>query len=523
MVIVASLTLVFGCRDPEPTAAPVVEQTLVYGRGADSVGLDPALEEDGESFKVAELLFDTLVQYADRSTDIEPGLATSWENSDDRLTWTFHLREGVTFHDGTPFNAASVVFSLKRQYDTSHPAHGIGGQYLYWISLGLDDIIESVSEVDAKTVRITLKRPYAPLLSMLAIPPFSIISPTTFAAKMSDFKFEPVGTGPFKFVEWRRDDRIALRRNDSYWGGKPTLDKIVFRAIPDNAARLLEIEQGNIQVLENPDPENLPTIRANASLKVYEQAGMNVGYLAMNFDHKPLDDVRVRRAINYAINKQAIVDGLYGGTAVVAKNPIPPTIWGYNDAVQDVPYDPDAAKALLKEAFPNGFPRALSLYVMPNPRDYFPSPQNIGLAIQSDLAKVGITANIRTVEWGTYLEQVKQGDHDLGMLGWIADYGDPDNFLYFLLSKENATPPAGNIAFYRSDELTNLLVQAQQEADQAKRADLYKQAQVIVRRDLPWVTIAHANKIMVTTTKVENFILHPTTTRTIWKARLAGN
>lgn len=489
--------------------------TLVFGRGGDSVGLDPAHEEDGESFKVAELIFDTLVQYKSDSTEIEPGLATEWTTTPDGLTWTFTLRPNVKFHDGTACDADAVVFSIVRQYDAAHEAHSIGGPYPYWLSLGMSDVIESVRAANKTTVELKLKQAYAPLLGALATPPFAVVSPTALRESGQDFKSKPVGSGPFKFVSWTRDDRIVLERNDDFWGGKPAPERITFRSIPDNATRLLELEQGNIHILEYPDPENLDAIRANKDLSLIEQPGMNVGYVAMNCEHPPLDDVRVRRAINHAINKQAIIDSLYNGLAIAAKNPLPPTIWGYNDAVRDYEYHPDKAKALLKEALPKGFPRELSLYALPVPRPYILNGNNVALAIQSDLQKVGIQTRIQTLEWGSYLEKAKAGDHDLGMLGWIADYADPDNFLWFNLSKDSAKAPAGNIAFYKSDPLTTLLKNAQQEQDHSKRVEMYQRAQEIVHEDAPWIPLAHAKNVAVIRKNVENFTLHPTSWRNL--------
>lgn len=515
MTAILSLSLVVACQKSDRTS-----KILIFGRGADSVGLDPAHEEDGESFKVAELLYDTLVQYQQETTDIEPGLASSWESSPDGLTWTFHLRSGVRFHDGTPCDADAVVFSFQRQYDPKHPFYKIGGPYLYWVALGLGDVIEGVRAVDPATVEIKLKRPYAPLLSALAVPAFSVVSPTALQQHGEDFKSNPVGSGPFKFVEWQRDDRIVLERNDAYWGGKSQLDRIIFRSIPDNATRLLELERGGIHVLEYPDPENLEAIRSNRDLVLIEKPGMTVGYIAMNTKKPPLNDVRVRQAINHAINKKAIVDSLYNGLAVVAKNPIPPTVWGYNDAIADYDYNPDKARTLLKQALPRGS-RELTLYALPAPRPYFLNPSQIALAVQSDLQAVGFQVRIETFEFGTYLEKVKNGDHDLAMLGWIADYADPDNFLYFNLDKDNAKPPAGNIAFYESDTLHDVLVAGQTESDHAKRVALYRRAQEIVHEDAPWVPVAHAQNVVVTRTNVEGLVLNPTSWRHLWRVRIA--
>ena len=498
--------------------APVVGGTLIFGRGGDSVGLDPAHEEDGESFKVCENIYDTLVQYKDESTEVEPGLAESWESSEDGLTWAFHLRTGVKFHDGTPFNAEAVLFSLNRQHDPIHPFHTVGGPYIYWSDTGLAEIVDKITAPDAYTIQITLKRPYAPFIYTIAMTPFSIVSPTALQKWKEDFTNHPVGTGPFKFLRWDRGDKVVLEANKDYWGGRPPLDRIIFRSIPDNSVRLIELQNGSIHTMEFPNPADLPRIRKDSNLKVIEQPGMNVGYLAMNMEKKPFDNLKVRLAVNHAINKHEIITHLYQGMGVPAKNPIPPTMWSYDDSIEEYSFDPKEAKRLLEEAgHPHGFDT--TLWALPVPRPYIPDGRLLAVALQSDLRRVGINAKIVTFDWGTYLEKTKNGEHGMAMLGWSADLGDPDNFFYYLLSTEAAKKPAGNIAFYRSDEMQNILVQAQSTTDQAKRIELYKKAQAIFHRDVPWVPLAHAKQIVIINKKVKNLKLQPTTwkyLRQIW-------
>ncbi|MBK36420.1 MAG: ABC transporter substrate-binding protein [Gemmatimonadetes bacterium] len=483
--------------------------TLVFGRGGDSVGLDPALESDGESFKVCDNIYDSLVRFRKESTDIEPALATSWMVSDDRLTWTFLLREGVKFHDGTPFDAEAVVFSLGRQFQKDHPHHEVEGAYQYWNSMSMSDIVKDIRSVSPHRVDVELHRPTAPFLSNLAMGFCSIVSPTAVRKWGEDYPRHPVGTGPFAFAEWIKDDRIVLTRNTDYWDGVPAVERVIFRSIPENSVRLIALSQGAISGMDNLVPDFIPNIEANPKLKLLKQAGMNVGYLAMNMDRHPFHLLKVRRAVNHAINKQAIVDNLYHGLANVAVNPIPPTMWSYHEGIVGYAYDPARARRLLAEAgFPEGF--KTTLWAMPVPRPYMPQPLKLAQAIQADLKAVGIEAEIVTYEWGTYLDKVQRGQHDMGLLGWTGDNGDPDNFLYVLLDQSATAFPANNIAFYRSEELHELLIQAQVEVNVETRTDLYRRAQEIIHRDAPWTPLVHVAQTAAFGKDVAGFSLHPT-------------
>ena len=486
--------------------------TLIFGRGGDSIGLDPGHEIDGESFKVCQNIYDTLIQYQDNSTELEPALATSWESSEDGLTWTFHLRRDVTFHDGTPFNADAVLFSLNRQHDDTHPFHKVGGVYNYWIDTGLAEVVDTITALDEFTVQIRLKSAYAPFIPTLAIPAFAIVSPTAVEKWGEDFTNHPVGTGPFTFVRWDRNDKIVLVANETYWGGRPPLDRIIFQSIPDNSVRLIKLQEGSLHAMEFPNPDDFQQIRDDERLELLMQPGMNIGYLAMNMEKPPFDTLKVRRAINHAINKAAIVEHLYQGMGIPAKNPIPPTLWSYDDTIQDYGYDPQRAKELLAEAgYPDGF--ETTLWALPVPRPYIPDGRALAEVLQSELRNIGIDTKIITYDWGTYLEKTKNGEHDLAMLGWFADLGDPDNFFYYLLSKTAAQKPAGNIAFYKSDEMQALLERARASTDHEERVRLYQNAQAIFHEDVPWVPLAHAQQILVINKKVKNLMLHPLT----WK------
>jgi peptide/nickel transport system substrate-binding protein len=516
-----------GCVQNNPPA----QKILIFGSAADAVKLDPADVDDQESTSRTDSIFETLVEYKSGGTEIEPCLATSWNISSDGQNITFNLRHGVKFHDGTDFNASAVVFSFDRQYNQSNPYNQYG-DWGYWGYMFTD--IERVEKINDYEVKIVLSKPNAAMMTSLAMFTVSIVSPTNAAKYGADAFSHPCGTGPFKFVEWVKDDHITVEANKDYWRGAPKLDKIIYRVIKDPSARLLAIQAGEIQGMEFPDPASFSQITSNANLKLLTQAGMNVGYIAMNNGYgyndtnkngvrdpdepwvktpgyfAPFTNRSVRQAVNYAINKTSIVLNLYKGTAIVAKNGMPPFMLGYNDAIVDYPYNPAKARELLTEAgYPNGF--NTTLWVMPVSRPYMFDPTKIGEAIQSYLAAVNINVQIYHIDWSTYLAKTQAGEHPMCLLGWTGDNGDPDNFMNVLYGENQCTiGTAGNVAFYNNTQVQSLLTKALQTYDTAQRASLYEQAQVIIHDDAPFVYLAHANQNLVFTKNVNGFVLNPT-------------
>jgi ABC-type transport system substrate-binding protein len=511
ILVLASLAFAGGKSDKDQgtmtAGAPKTGGTLIFARSGDAVGLDPAREDDGESFYIADNVYETLVEFKPGTTDIQPGLAERWEAAANGLEYTFYLRSGVKFHDGTAFNADAVVYSLGRQFKTDHPQNSLG-PWKYWGYMSMDDIIQDVVKVNDLTVKISLKKPEAPFIANLAMNFAAIVSPTAAMAAGADFTNKPVGTGPFKFVSWVKDDNIVLERFSDYWGQKAYLDRVIFKVQPDATARYLALKAGEVDMIDFPNPADLPAIEAEASLKVVSQAGLNVGYLALNTQKKPFDDKRVRQAINYAINKQEILTAVYGKLGTAAKNPIPPNMWSYNNNVKEYPYDPNMAKKLLAEAgLANGF--STTLWAMPVSRPYNPNGRKVAEIMQAQLSAVGIKTEIVSYEWGTYLDKTDHGEHDMALLGWTGDNGDPDNFLWVLLSEPAAEVPAGNIAFWKNAQFTALIKQAKETADVAKRTQLYQQAQEIFREEAPWVPIAHSVVVEPMKKTVEGFVLSP--------------
>ena len=324
---------------------------LVVARGGDSVGLDPAYETDGLSFNVCENVMECLVFFKDESTAIEPGLAQSWQISPDSKTYTFKLRKGVKFHDGTPFNADAVVFSIGRQMKERNLK--FFGKPLeipkqdrppeYWLQMEMDKTVESIEAKDEYTVVFKLKRVEAPFLANLGMQFMEILSPTAFLKDPGGFVKNPVGTGPYKFVKWVKDDSVTLEPNKDYWDKAkgPYLDKVVFRTIPDNSVRFLELKTGNINICQFPNAADVALAKKDANLKVPTQPGFNVGYLGFNHTKEPWKtNAKLRKAIAHAINRKAIVDNIYQGMGEVAKNPVPPTIWCYDKSIPGYEYNP---------------------------------------------------------------------------------------------------------------------------------------------------------------------------------------
>jgi peptide/nickel transport system substrate-binding protein len=500
-VAAAALVGVCGCAPEKPTN----DQTVLVGRAGDALGLDPARITDSESAEVTEQIFDHLVRYTVDSAEIAPSLAESWDVGADGKEWTFHLRKGVYFHDGTPMDADAVVFSFDRQRDPHHPYHQ--ADFTYWETNFRN--IQSVDKIDPHTVRITIERPYSPFLSNLAMFPVSIVSPTAVKKWGADFARHPVGTGPFRFVEWSQGERIMLAANPNYWGGAPKIQHLVFVAIRDARQRLVALEGGAIDIAENLSPEDLQFVALHPELELHRIPGNNVGYLAMNVQHPPFDDVRVRRAVNFAINKTAIVKLLYQGLASEATSPVPPSLWGHVDEPL-YHYDRGQAMKLLAEAHYVQPKRRPKLLVWDAPRPYMPSPETAARIIQHNLRDIGMDVEVVVQDVDTLVRATQNGEHDLCLLGWSADAIDPDNFLYVLFDPENAEPgSARNLAFFKNAELHGILSWAQEVSDRDRRTRYYKEAQDIIAREAPWVPLAHAEVVIASRASLGGLRLHP--------------
>lgn len=480
--------------------------TLVFGRGGDSTSLDPGSTTEGEAFKVTENVFDNLTHFGVDNMDLEAGLATDWQVSDDGLTYTFELREGVKFHDDTDFNAEAVVYNFDRWKKGNESASGADASFPYYDSQ-FGNIIEEVVAVEEFKVEFHLKRPLAVFLKNLAMSPFAIVSPTAIEQHGDKINENPVGTGPFKFVEWRRNDRIVIEKNPDYWKeGYPKLDRVIFRSIPENSARMNALKTGEVDIIDGVNFSDVPQIEADATLQLFSRPSLNIAYVGLTVTRGPMGDKKVRQALNHAVDKEAIINAFYEGYAVPAINPMPPVVAGYNDAIPDYPFDLDRAKELLAEAgYPDGF--EMELWAMPVPRPYMPNGEKVAEAIAANFEKIGVKAKLVTFEWGAYLDKASRGEADAFMLGWTGDNGDADNFLYVLLDEDNIG--TNNYAYYENSQLHDILIEAQSEIDEARRVELYKQAQEIIKDDAPWIPLVHSRPVLAGKADIVNFTPHP--------------
>ena len=493
--------------------------TLVWGRGGDSVSLDLAQATDGESIKAGIQVLENLVIFGKDSMNVEPQLAESWKVSDDGLTWTFKLRKGVKFHDGYPFNAQAVYDSFARVIFKEHPYNSYGQWKYTSMSLGP---VKDIKVVDEYTIALITNKPYAPLLNNLALWLCPILSPKAMADYKEKIGQHPVGTGPFKFVSWTKDDQIVLERNNGYWGEKAKVNKIILKSIPEPSARLMALQSGTVDIADDLDPDSIALVKKNPKIAIIERPSVNVGYLAFNTEKPRLKDPKVRQALSHAVDKNTLIKSIFAGLAIPAKNPFPPSIWSYNDAIKAYDYNPEKAKKMLAEA-KFDFNTEIELWAMPVSRAYMPEPVKTAELIQAYFAAVGVKAKIVRHEWGAYLSKTSNGEHDMCMLGWLGGNADPDNFLYGLLSADTAkTPGAANVAIWKNTEFTDLCLKGQKTFNKADRTKLYLKAQEIFHAEAPWMPLVHSTIVRCYSKKLHDVPLRPNglnSFQMVWKEK----
>ena len=472
-------------------------QTVTYAAGADPDSLDPANAESNPSEAVNRMIFENLVKF-DAKLNLVPGLAEKWEQAKDGMSWTFFLRKGVKFHDGTPFNAEAAKYFFDRMIGPEKPSRA--GLYA--------PLVDSATVVDEYTVKVNMKAPFAFLLNNIAHSASGIVSPTAHKAMGKDIARKPVGTGPFKFVEWVHGDHLTLTRNDTYWGGKPKLDKVIVKTVKEDSARVMMLLSGDAQVAVRLPSEDIPRLQKDANIQLDSTETLRVLYIGFNCAKKPFNDVRVRQAFNLAMDRQSIVKNIYQDRALVASNIVAPLTTGYFP-IPPYPYDPEKAKKLLAEA---GYPNGLKAKFL-SPQGRYPKDFEMAQALQQQWKKAGIDVTLDTMEWAAYLaatrKPVDQADVEVFLLGWAPSSAEARWILYPLYTTDQWVPKGNNRVFYSNKDFDGYVDKLTTATDKAERDKYLKMAEELLAKEVPQIPILVTKETIGYSKKLRGVINSP--------------
>jgi peptide/nickel transport system substrate-binding protein len=528
--VVACLLVAGAATASQRGAEGAAPDTLLYAGASDPTYLDPILVSDGESFRVTKQIFEGLVDFAPGTTRIVPALATSWAVSRNGLNYTFNLRGGVRFHDGTAFNAAAVCANFNRWYNFSGPFQDPSATY-YYQSIFAGFRRNEVAGLKAplyKSCRaarplravVTLQRRNGPFLPSLVLAAFSMQSPTALRrwganqATIQNGLFRPTGTyafrhptgtGPYMFERWTTGESVVLRRNTRYWGKRPRLARIIIRPIADNTARVQALQTGEVFAMDLLAPQFVGTVQGNSRLKVLSRPSFNVAYVTINSSRAPTNDINVRRAVAYGLNRQLVVNSFYAGRAQVAHQFMPPSLPGYNPNVVKYAYNPTRARQLLNDSNCKVPCRIEFWYPTGVSRPYMPDPKANFEAFRASLEASGFDVVTKTAPWRPdYVPNVNQGTAgNLNLIGWTGDYADADNFIGTFF--QGGSPQFG----FNNAQLNRLLDQAEQSTNQARRVALYRQANALIMQQLPGVPYAHSRPALGMQRRVQGYFTSP--------------
>lgn len=507
VVLAIALT---NCNDTQNTSpatgssGSTPANTLVYGSTGQPVNLEPGNVTDGNSIIVQQQIYNRLIEFEPGTTNLVPALATAWEASEDGTEWTFTLRQGVKFHDGTDFNAEAVRFNIDRWWNPDSPYgyRDTGKTYEIWAYLfggykgDRESLLEDVVVEDDSQIKFILKQPFAAFPAAIAAGYFGIASPSAIQQAGADYGTPSslaVGTGAFRFQQWRSGDRIVLENNPNYWKSDlPKAEQVIIRFLSDPSARLAELRAGTIDFTVDFSPDQLVELSTDPNLEPVYRPSFNVGYLALNPSYEPLSNLEVRKAIALAINRQAIVEAFWKGLGTTSGHFLPAALdWSYSDNVEDYEYDLEQAKQLLTQAgYLDGF--KLDLWYMPVSRPYYPTPKPIAEALAAELSAIGINVNLKTKDWAAYLEdRRKSPGFQAFMLGWTGDYGDPDNFYY-----PHFGPGVDDLGNWKNERVIELLAAGRKEQNLNERAKIYTEVDEILHQEVVRVPIVHSRPLL---------------------------
>ncbi|MDH2923843.1 dipeptide transport system substrate-binding protein [Nicoletella semolina] len=515
----STLTISLALLGATHTVLSAPAHTLVNCIATPPARLSPAITNDANDFNASsQQIYNRLLEFKAGKIEVEPSLAERWEVSEDGLTYTFYLRKNVQFHKNKQFtptrslNADDVVFSFQRQADKNHPYHDVSGAtYFYFNWLNLPKIFKSIQKIDDYTVKITLNQPNSPFISLVAMDFLSIYSKEyadQLLAKGTPelLDQQPIGTGPFIFQTYQTDHAVRYIANSHYWKGKAEIERLIFSITPDASTRYAKLKAGECDIIDFPNIADIAKMKQDPAINLLEREGLNLAYLGLNTKKAILNNPKVRQALHHATDKKTIVNAVYQTSGTIANNPFPAAVLGYHPTLPQYEFNLEKAKALLAEAgYPDGF--ETEIWVQPVVRPSNPNPRRTAEIIQADWAKIGVKAKLVTHEWADFNKRTREGEFSAGTYGWTSRNGDPDNFLFPLLSKNNI--PGTNYSRWTNEDFEQLLSSAVQEKDPKQRAKQYQQALEIFQQHTPIIPLAHAINYVPLSKRVQGFVQNP--------------
>ena len=475
------------------------KNTLTWAQGADVTSLDPHQGKETPAVQVNTQIFDTLVTVDPETNEVVPQIAESWEQTDDQ-TYVFKIREGIKFHDGSDLTAEDVKFSLDRARNSAAVSYIV-------------NFIEEVTVDDDHTVTVKTTAPYAPTLRNLAIPFAAIVPKAVVEADENAFIQNPVGSGPYKFVEWNHGDHVTLKAFDDYYAGKPETENLIMKVIPETSQRTIALETGEVDLAYDLAVNDIPKVNSDDKLTVYEIPSLTCWYVSMNMNKKPFDNPKVREAMSMAIDRQTIIDTINAGSGQTADAIIAPAVFGYySTGVKE--YNPTKAKELLAEAgYPNGF--STTLWVIDNQ-----SRIEMCQAMQAMLLEVCVQCNLEVLEFGSFISRTTAGDHDLAYFGWTTSSGDAD-YSYYSLEHSTQQGAAGNRSFLADPDVDKLIEEARSNTNEEERKELYKELAIKLDEINNNIPVYYSSINVGANKKVEGFVMDANGYHSLEKVKVA--
>ncbi|WP_188724904.1 glutathione ABC transporter substrate-binding protein [Lentibacillus populi] len=488
-ILIASVVLISGCGNKSSKEiSKEKKQEITYASTSDAAGLSPIDTNDSISSNVTMQVYETLFIQDPETMEIKPLLAESYDNPDEN-TWTIKLREGIKFHDGTPFNAEAVKYTFDQLKDPDRAAP----------RASLLEPVDSIEVKDEYIVELKTKKPYGPMLAALSHTNAAIVSPT--ADKEDDINKDPVGTGPFVFEEWEEGDHITLRRNEDYWRDSADLETVTFKIVPEMSTAISMLETGEVQFIDNLPSDLLPRIESLNDVKVQKSEGTRVSFLGFNMEEEPFTDLKFRQAVAYGIDQEAYVNQL-NGLGIMNESLIGPKVFGYKEGAEDVayPFDKEKAKQIIEE---NGY-KGKKITLLAANRDNYKKMAEI---VQSQLTDIGLDVKIETMEWATFLDTARKGNFEMTFLGWANSTADGSELLYPNLHSD--TIDASNYTRYSNPEFDKLVEESRNNVDQDERLEKLNEANIMAIKDAPWIVMEHGTVSAAYSKSVDGLLISP--------------